>query len=111
MPKDYGQKTREHKNPTYDQNYINNENPRSVNSHTSNISKRVDYHLQPIFKEIPSYVKDTKDFNRKLVQMEEVTEDSLLVTVDLKSSYTNIPNNEGIKPVKMLIISTLIKLF
>ena len=111
MPKDYGQKTREHKNPIYDQNYINNENPRSVNSHTSNISKRVDYHLQPIFKEIQSYVKDTKDFIRKLVQMEEVTEDSLLVTVDLKSSYTNIPNNEGIKPVKMLIISTLIKLF
>ena len=28
----------------------------SVNCHTSNISKYVDYHLQPIVKEIPSYV-------------------------------------------------------
>ena len=34
----------------------------SVNCHTANISKYVDYHLQPIVKEIPSYVKDTQDF-------------------------------------------------
>ena len=28
----------------------------SVNCHTSSISKYVDYHLQPIVKDIPSYV-------------------------------------------------------
>ena len=37
----------------------------SVNCHTANISKYVDYHLQPIVKEIPSYVKDTQDFLKK----------------------------------------------
>ena len=51
----------------------------------------VDYHLQPIVEEIPSYVKDTKDFIQKLNQIEEITEDSL---------YTNILNNEWIKTVK-----------
>ena len=32
----------------------------SMNSHTTNISTYVDYHLQPIVKEIPSYVKYTR---------------------------------------------------
>ena len=63
----------------------------SVNCHTSNILKYVDY-----VKEIPSYVKDTKDFIQKLNQRE----DSLLVTLDVKSLYTNISNNEEIKAVK-----------
>ena len=29
----------------------------SINCHTANISKYVDHHLQPIVKEIPSYVR------------------------------------------------------
>ena len=37
----------------------------SVNCHTS---KYVGYHLQPIIKEIPSYIKDTKDFFRKVIK-------------------------------------------
>ena len=37
----------------------------SVNCHTSIISKCVDYHLQPVAKDIPSYVRDTKAFLRK----------------------------------------------
>ena len=72
----------------------------SVNCHTYNISKYVEYHLQPIVKEMLSYVKDTKDFIKKLNQVEEIPEGSLLVTLDVKSLYTNIPNNEGIKTLK-----------
>ena len=34
----------------------------SVNCHTSSISKYVDYHFQRIVKDMPSYVRDTKDF-------------------------------------------------
>ena len=51
-------------------------------------------------KEITSYVKDAKDFIQTLNQIEKVPEDSLLVTLDVKSLYTHIPNNEGIKTVK-----------
>ena len=40
----------------------------SVNCHTSNISKDEDYHLQPIVKEIPLNVKDTKDFIQNLTK-------------------------------------------
>ena len=71
-----------------------------MNCHTANISKYVDYHLQPIVKEIPSYVKDTQDFLKKLEKVKDIPLESLLVTLDVKSLYTNVPNNEGIKAVK-----------
>ena len=57
----------------------------SIVTLTFNISKYVDYHLQPIVKEIWSYVKDTEDFIQNLKQIEEVPKDSLLVTLDVKS--------------------------
>ena len=41
-----------------------------------------------------------KDFIQKLNQIEEVPQDSLLVTLNVKSLYINIPNDEGIKAVK-----------
>ena len=37
----------------------------SVNCHTANISKYKDYHLQPVVKQIPSYIKGTNDFINK----------------------------------------------
>ena len=63
---------------------------RSVNCHTANISKYVDYHLQPIVKEIPSYVKDTQDFLKKLEKVKDIPQEILLVTLDVNSLYTNI---------------------
>ena len=72
----------------------------SVNSHTANISKDVDYNLQPIVKEIPSNVKDTQDFLKKLKKIKDIPQEGLLVALDVKPLYTNIPNNEGIKAVK-----------
>ena len=62
----------------------------SIVTLTFNISKYVDYHLQPIVKEIWSYVKDTQDFIQNLKQIEEVSKDSLLVTLDVKSININI---------------------
>ena len=38
----------------------------SINCHTYKISKHVDHYLQPVMKEIPSYVKDTNDFINKI---------------------------------------------
>ena len=72
----------------------------SVNCHTSSISKYVDYLLQAIVKNIPSYVRETKDFLTKLNDVRRIPKESLLVTLDLKSLCTNIPNNEGIKAVR-----------
>ena len=72
----------------------------SVNCHTYTISKYVDFHLQPIVKNIPSYVRDTTDFLKKPDKVKNIPSNCLLVTLDVKSLYTNIPNNEGIKAVR-----------
>ena len=72
----------------------------SVNCHAYTISKDVDFHLQPIVKNIPSYVRGSTDFLQKLDKVKNIPNDFLLVTLDVKSLYTNIPNNEGIKAVR-----------
>ena len=76
----------------------------SINCHTnfpnSKISEYVDYHLQPIVKEIPSYVQDKTDFLREISKIDFVPDNSYLVSLDVKSLYTNIPKAEGLKSVK-----------
>ena len=60
----------------------------SVSSHTSEISRFVDHHLQANVKELKSYVKDTTDFINKIEAQPEVPEDSYLVSLDVRSLYT-----------------------
>ena len=72
----------------------------SINCHTKSISKYVDFHLWPIVKNIPSYVRDTTVFLQKLDTVKSIQNDYLLVTLDIKSLYMNIPNNYGIKTVR-----------
>ena len=66
----------------------------------TNISKFVDYHLQLIVKNIPSYVQDSNDFLNQNDTAKNIPADGLLVTMDVKSLYTNIPSSEGISAVK-----------
>ena len=68
----------------------------SINTHTSRISNYFDYYLQPIVKEIPSYVEDTTGFLMKIREIDFVLGISYLVSLDVISLYTNIPNMEGI---------------
>ena len=72
----------------------------SVNCHTSRISELVDYYLQPEVKKLKSYVKDTTDFIKKIEAIDHVSDDSYLVSLDVRSLYTNIPHKEGIEAVK-----------
>ena len=72
----------------------------SVNCHTSRISEFVDDYLQPEVKKLKSYVKDTTDFIKKIEAIDHVSDDSYLVSLDVRSLYTNIPHKEGIEAVK-----------
>ena len=72
----------------------------SIDSHTSKTSKYVDYHIQPIAKEIKSYVQDTSDFIEKINQVGTVPENTYLVSMAVRSLYTNIPNEEGIEALE-----------
>ena len=76
-------------------------NPRrpivSSNSHpTERISQFVDHHLKPLVQTTQSFIEDTTHFLSKLEQLGQLPANSLLVTLDVSSLYTNIPHNEGI---------------
>ena len=72
----------------------------SINYHATKISKYIDNQLQPHVKELMSYVKDSTDFIRKINSMEKIPDNSIFVTMDVRSLYTHIPNKEGIKAVE-----------
>ena len=65
---------------------------------TEKISEWVDDQLQPLVKELPSFIQDDNDFLRKIDTINEthnLPPDTLLVTWDVKSLYTNIPESGG----------------
>ena len=45
-------------------------------------------------------LKDTTDFINKLENVKDTSEDSILVTLDVKALYTNISNHKGIEAVE-----------
>ena len=65
---------------------------------TERISSFVDSLLQPIAKQQTSYLKDTTDFIN-FIGNTKVTENAILVSMDVTSLYTNIPQEEGITTV------------
>ena len=71
----------------------------SINCYTSEISRFIDHHLQLLMREIPSFIKDTNDFINKIDNF-TVPPNLFFVTMDFKSLYTSISNNEGIASVK-----------
>ena len=63
---------------------------------TENKSEFLDLHLRPHVESLPSYLKDTTDYLNK-TPSSDLPADTLLVTMDVTSLYTNIPHNEGIE--------------
>ena len=73
----------------------------SVGCHTERISAYVDHYLQPMNKQLPSYVQDTTDLIKKLESLpDDPRDETILVTMDVRSLYTNIPNNEGMEAIR-----------
>ena len=73
----------------------------SVNCHRTSISEYIEYHLQPVVKQTQSYINGTNDFINKINDIENNPPSRYLVTMDVKSLYTNIPNSEGIAEVNL----------
>ena len=65
---------------------------------TEKISSFVDSLLQPISRQHKSYLKDTTDFIN-FIEETKVSENTILVSMDVTSLYTNIPQEEGITTV------------
>ena len=74
----------------------------------------MDVHLKQFTPRIPSYVKDTTHFINIMRNIQLDPED-LLVTIDVKSLYTNIHHTEGIAAINRMMeeigTDTLLKMF
>jgi len=81
----------------------------SVNFHSTKILEFVDYHLQEPVAKLPSYIyiKDTTNFINKIKDV-IVDDKTTLVTMDVSSLYTNIPNDKGSNAVKQTQDTTTI---
>ena len=73
------------------------------NSPTEKISAFVDEHIKQFVPHIKSYVRDTPDFIKKIENF-KLNGDYFLVTMDVTSLYTNIPNHEGLVAVTQTLI-------
>ena len=62
------------------------------------ISAFVDHLIQPIAQNQASYLKDTTDF-LNFIEKTKLPKDTILVSMDVTSLYTNIPQEEGITTV------------
>ena len=74
----------------------------AIDAPTSKISEFVDHNLQPHVEKLKSHIKDTTHFINK-IQGRKVPPNSILVTMDVRSLYTNIPKDEGIQAVKKMM--------
>ena len=67
-------------------------------SPTANLSTYLDHYLKPVVQTTASYFKNTTHFLQILSEHDGlIPPNSLLVTFDVKSLYTNIPHGEGIQ--------------
>ena len=65
---------------------------------TERTSSFLDHILQPIAKAQKSYLKDTTQFIN-FIEKRQVLNNAILVSMDVTSLYTNIPQEEGIHTV------------
>ena len=68
----------------------------SVNSVNEHISEFLTKCIQPLTQKLNSHINDTKDFLKTIVN-KKVRDTTYLVSIDVKSLYTNIPTQEGIQ--------------
>jgi hypothetical protein len=63
----------------------------SANGHpTEKISEFIDFHLRPFVKNLPSHIKDTTDYLKKMENL-TIPENTTLVTMDVTSSTRTFP--------------------
>ena len=69
-------------------------------SPTHRLSSFIDFHLKPLCRSLPSYIKDTNHFLQTIFNLDTpLPPNTIIATIDVKLLYTNIPHAEGINAV------------
>ena len=77
--------------------------------YTENIFSFLDFHLQPLAQKVKSYIKDTNHFLRKIKELGQLPEGTILCTIDVIGLYLNIPHDEGLAFLKDFLDSRVDK--
>ena len=56
--------------------------------------------MQPLTKEVESYIKDTNHFLKKLHELGSLPKNEILCTTDIVGLYPNIPHEEGLASIR-----------
>ena len=67
----------------------------SINHPTNRISAFIDEHIKGYVPQTSSYIRDTQDFIQKVLKIPPLNPGDLIVTMDVVSLYTNIPNHDA----------------
>ena len=70
---------------------------------TERISELVDYHLHPLVVQTPMYFRDKTDFLVKLSHLGHISPGYILVRLNVKSPYTNIPHDKGLEANRLAL--------
>uniref|UniRef100_K7G6Y6 Reverse transcriptase domain-containing protein n=1 Tax=Pelodiscus sinensis TaxID=13735 RepID=K7G6Y6_PELSI len=70
---------------------------------TTGLSSYVDTLLKPFVTNTPSYLRDTTDFLRKLQNIDNLPNNTILATMDVEALYTNIPHEDGLQAIRNTI--------
>ena len=73
--------------------------------YTENISKFLDFHLQPLAQNVKSFLQDTNDFLRKIDGLPPLSDNAILCTIDVVGLYPNIPHADGLDALKWALDS------
>ena len=65
-----------------------------------NISLFLDHHLQPLAQAVKSYIKDTKEFLKKLRSLPKLPDGIVLCTMDVVGLYSNISHEESLSALR-----------
>ena len=76
----------------------------AIGSPTEKISEFLDFFLQPYLVTIPSYVKDTGHFLHLINNLGILPKNTILVTYDVTSLYTNIPLPEAERAIARVLL-------
>ena len=71
--------------------------------YTENISAFLDHQLKSVAMEVKSYIKDTNDFLKKLRDLPDLPQDSIICTIDVVGLYLSIPKKEGLRFLRNIL--------
>ena len=75
------------------------------------VSEFLDSELKSVMQESWSYIKDSGDFIKKLKTIDQILQDTIMVTADVVGLHPSIPHDAGPEVIRKALITERIKRF